>query len=143
MSAPDPQAAMRVAEEVMSDYSIVRNSSENRLLRARDTIAVHQESVAWLRSELAKADSARTVVVTHHAPSHRSEAPYHAKSPLNAAFASDLDSLVGQSKVPLWVHGHTHYNVDYLIGSTRVLTNQRGYPDEPCKGFNPGLVIEI
>lgn len=37
----------------------------------------------------------------------------------------------------------THYNVDYRIGSTRVLTNQRGYPHEVCDGFDPGMVIEV
>jgi hypothetical protein len=51
--------------------------------------------------------------------------------------------LIEQSGVPLWIHGHTHYSVDYVIGSTRVLTNQRGYPDQICKGFNPSLVIEL
>jgi hypothetical protein len=127
----------------MSDYSIIQFSSENRLLRARDTARLHAESVAWLRRALAGCDRARTVVVTHHAPSARSEAPYHANSLLKAAFSSDLDSLVGQSGVPLWIHGHTHYNVDYVMGSTRVLTNQRGYPEELCKGFNPSLVVEI
>jgi hypothetical protein len=51
--------------------------------------------------------------------------------------------LVEKSRVPLWIHGHTHYNVDYVIGSTRVLTNQRGYPDQFCKGFDPSLVVEV
>jgi Icc-related predicted phosphoesterase len=96
------------------------------------------------RTTRAEAEAfARTIVVTHHAPSARSEAPYHADSPLKAAFASNLDSLVEQSGVSLWIHGHTHYNGDYMIGSTRVLTNQRGYPDERCKRFNPSLVVEI
>lgn len=141
--SPDPEAAMQAAEEIMSDYSIVQFSSEGRALRARDTVRLHSESVAWLRGALAKCDRARTIVVTHHAPSARSEAPYHADSPLKSAFASNLDSLVEQSSVPLWIHGHTHYNADYVIGSTRVLTNQRGYPDELCKGFNPSLVVEV
>jgi hypothetical protein len=83
------------------------------------------------------------VVVTHHGPSVRSIPPYHAGSPLNPAFVSKLDALVESSGVPLWVHGHTHYNVDYKIGSTRVLTNQRGYPDERAVGFDPGLVVEL
>jgi len=104
---------------------------------------LHSESVTWLRAALARCDRARTLVVTHHAPSLRSEAPYHANSPLNPAFVSNLDSLITQSGVPLWIHGHTHYNVDYVIGSTRVLTNQRGYPDQLCAGFDPGLVVEI
>jgi hypothetical protein len=67
----------------------------------------------------------------------------YANSPLNPAFALDLDSLIEQSGVPLWIHGHTHYNVDYVLGSTRVLSNQRGYPDQLCGGFDPSLVIEL
>jgi predicted phosphodiesterase len=139
----DLEGAMRLAEGIMSDYNIIQFSSENRVLRARDTARLHSESVAWLRGALAKCNRARTIVVTHHAPSALSEAPYHANSPLKAAFASNLDSLVEQSGVPLWIHGHTHYNADYVIGSTRVLTNQRGYPEELCKGFNPSLIVEI
>ena len=126
---------MQAAEAIMSDYSIIQFSLEGGALRARDTARLHAESVAWLRSKLAQSDHARTIVVTHHAPSPRSEAPYHANSPLKPAFASDLDELVEKSHVPLWIHGHTHYNVDYVIGSTRVLTNQRGYPDQLCKDF--------
>jgi predicted phosphodiesterase len=136
-------AAMRVAEEIMSDYHIIEFRSEGRGLRAPDTARLHAASVAWLRGALAKCDRARTIVVTHHAPSARSEAPSAANSPLKPAFASNLDWLVEQSGVPLWIHGHTHYNVDYVMGSTRVLTNQRGYPEELCQGFNPSLIVEM
>ena len=139
----NPEAAMSAAEEMMNDYRIITNSAEQRVLRARDTVKLHKASVSWLKAELGKGDPSRTIVVTHHAPSHRSEAPYHANSPLNAAFTSNLDSLVEQSAVPLWIHGHTHYNADYKIGSTRVLTNQRGYPGEGCRGFDPALVVEV
>src|SRR6266705_325373 len=96
----------RDPEASMSDYSIIQFNLEGRALRARDTARLHAESVAWLRSKLAKCDRARTIVVTHHAPSPRSEAPYHANSPLKPAFASDLDELVEESRVPLWIHGH-------------------------------------
>lgn len=46
------------------------------------------------------------------------------------AFVSDLSDVIMASKAPLWVHGHTHLDVDYRIGDTRVLARQRGYPDE-------------
>ena len=141
--APDSVAAMRAAELIMSDYSLIHFSPENRELRAHDTIRLHARSVSWLSSELAKCNPRRTIVVTHHAPSPRSEAPYHANSPLKAAFASNLDWLVEQARIPLWIHGHTHYNVAYTIGATRVVTNQHGYPDEVCAGFNPGLVLQV
>jgi UDP-2,3-diacylglucosamine pyrophosphatase LpxH len=139
----DPQTAMQVAEGMMSDYQVIRFSPENRPLRARDTRRLHAESVAWLRKALGTSDPARTIVVSHHAPSARSEAPFHSNSPLRAAFGSDLDSLIERSGVPLWIHGHTHYNVDYVIGSTRVMTNQRGYPEQLCKRFDPSRVVEI
>jgi predicted phosphohydrolase len=139
----DAAVAMRVAEGMMNDYRIIEFNPEHRSLRARDTARLHAQSVHWLRQALAKCDPVRTVVVTHHAPSTRSEAPYHVTSPLKSAFGSDLDSLIERSGVPLWIHGHTHYNVDFKVGSTRVLTNQRGYPNELCKRFDPSLVIEI
>jgi predicted phosphodiesterase len=138
-----PEAAMQAAEGIMTDYSIIQFHPEHRTLRARDTIALHNRSVAWLRGELGRHDPARTIVVTHHAPSLRCEPAVYANSPLSSAFASNLDALVEHSGVPLWIHGHTHYNVDYQLGSTRVLTNQRGYPAEHCRGFNPALVVEI
>jgi predicted phosphodiesterase len=143
MVGPDPEAAMRTAEAGMNDFRIIQNSTEQRVLRARDTARLHQASVLWLKHELTQHDPARTVVVTHHAPSRKSEAPYHANSPLNPAFTSDLDAMIEACAVPLWVHGHTHYNVDYRIGSTRVMSNQRGYAEQTCKGFDPRLVVEI
>jgi Icc-related predicted phosphoesterase len=137
------EAAMRVAEGLMNDYRVIQFNPKNRALRASDTVRLHTESVAWMRKALAKCNPARTIVVTHHAPSARAEAPYHADSPLKPAFSSNLDDLIEKSGVPLWIFGHTHYNVEYTIGSTRVLTNQRGYPSEGCRGFDPGLVIEV
>jgi Icc-related predicted phosphoesterase len=139
----DPEAAMRTAEGIMSDYNLIQFSPERRVLRAKDTARLHAESVTWLRKAITGSDRQRTIVVTHHAPSSRSEAAYHVKSPLAPAFASNLDTLIEGSGISLWVHGHTHYNIDYLIGSTRVLTNQRGYPDEVSPGFDPSLVIEV
>jgi predicted phosphodiesterase len=138
-----PAAAMQIAEGTMSDYHVIRFNPEHRLLRALDTVRLYEESAAWLRRQLSVCNPARTVVVTHHAPSPRAEAPYHATSPLKPAFASNLDSLIETSGAPLWIYGHTHYNTDFKIGSTRVLTNQRGYPNELCEGFNPALVVEI
>lgn len=135
--------AMRNAERMMSDFSLIGFSPERRRLQASDTARLHAESVTWLRQALAGRDRRRTIVVTHHAPSRRSEPSHHANSPLSPAFGSNLDSLVEESSVPLWIHGHTHHNIDYTIGTTRVLSNQRGYPNQPCPGFSPHRVIEI
>ena len=80
---------------------------------------------------------------THNAPSGRSIDAEHAGKSLSASFASDLESLITESGIPLWIHGHTHNNVDYHVGATRIYTNQRGYPDKVLAGFDPGAVIEL
>lgn len=125
-TAPDPAMAMRMAEARINDYRFIYNNAADRVLRPADTAKLHEESVAWLKDELRRHDPARTIVITHHGPSRRSEDPDYAGAALSPSFCSNLDSLIERSGVPLWIHGHTHYCVDYRIGATRVLSNQRG-----------------
>ena|ERR1022692_1303089 len=138
-----PEKSMADAEALMNDFRIIHHGPLQQQFRAADAAGLHHESVAWLKNEMGKHDPSRTIVVTHHAPSPQSEAPYHVTSPLSPAFVSNLDAVIESSGIPMWVHGHTHHNVDYRLGSTRVLSNQRGYPMQPCKGFDPGLVVEL
>ena len=44
----DLRMATGVAEDIMSDYIVIRYGPENRKLRARDTAKLHAESRAWL-----------------------------------------------------------------------------------------------
>ena len=63
---------------------------------------------------------------------------------VSACFASELDHLFG--KMDLWVHGHTHDNMDYVANGTRVICNSRGYVTMSGNenfDFNPGLVVEL
>jgi hypothetical protein len=48
----------------------------------------------------------------------------------------------------LWVYGHTHECDDQMLALTRIISNQRGYPNFrmgfECEGFDPGgVLIEI
>lgn len=139
----DPKTAMAVADRTMSDYTLIKMQSKNRGLTPQDTVRMNGESVGWLENELPKHDLSRTIVVTHHAPSPKSIPPFHPGSPLNAAFVSDFEELIVDTGIALWIHGHTHFNVNYTIGSSRILSNQRGYPDQLVAGFDPGLVVEV
>jgi len=67
------------------------------------------------------------VVVTHHAPSARSLTYQEPSWLLDSAYASNLDHLMGEERVRLWVHGHTHLATDYEVMGTRVVSNPRGY----------------
>ena len=140
---PNPAEAMRYANQEMNDFWVIKRTSGNKMYSAEDSARRHAASVRWLTRRLARHDPARTIVVTHHAPSARSNSPKNALDMLNAAFASDLDMLIKASGIPLWIHGHTHYNVDYKIGATRIYSNQRGYRIEGVDGFEPANVIEL
>ena len=139
----DAIACRAAAEEIMADYKLIRSSPTFGRLHARDTARMHIDSRRWLADRLTQIDPTKVVVVTHHAPSARSIPPWHAGDLLNGAFCSRMDTLLAGSRVPLWIHGHTHHCVDYRIGETRVLSNQRGYPDALCRDFDPALVLEL
>ena len=135
-------ASLDAARTTMTDYRRIRVSPRYRKLRPSDTLAFHAGSRTWLRKSL-KDSAEPTVVVTHHAPSPRSLVPGSELDPTSGAFASRLDDWIEDSGILLWIHGHTHHCVDYRIGGTRILSNQRGYPDQPADGFRPDLVLEV
>jgi hypothetical protein len=138
----DPAAGMAAAQLHMTDFRRIRVRPWYRKARPADTAAWHARSRRWLGEALAAPHDGPTVVVTHHAPSDRSLNPRYA-DPVASAYASRLDALVAESGAALWIHGHTHRCVDYPLGATRVLSNQRGYPDEAVAGFDPSLVVEV
>jgi len=69
------------------------------------------------------------VVAGHHAPSRLStHARYADDAVMNGGYSSSLDDyIIDHPQIKLWTHGHTHHNFNYMVGSTRVVCNPRGY----------------
>jgi predicted phosphodiesterase len=89
---------------------------------------------------------AKIVIVGHHAPCKMSTKPrYQNEVIMNGAYSSDLTELMlDNPKIKLWTHGHTHSSFDYMIGSTRIVCNPRGYYSyEENEEFDPGKIIEV
>ncbi len=87
---------------------------------------------------------AKTIVVTHHAPSALSLPEHRRDKTLSCAYASHLDDFILRHQPSLWIHGHIHTPCDYRIGATRILSNTHGYITEgACPGFRPDLVVEV
>ena len=143
MGADHRHLAEIEASARLNDYRRIQHSGhEVRRLRPRDTADVHARSRNWLAARLSEPFPGPTVVMTHHAPSIRSLDPDRVPNLLDAAFASDLESLMDGDRVRLWIHGHTHLCVDYAINGTRILSNAAGYPGDPAPNFDPALVID-
>lgn len=73
-------------------------------------------------------------ILTHHAPSKLSVTDPYKGNVLNKFFVNDLDNfIIANPDIKLWIHGHTHTPVDYMVGNCRVVANQCGYPRENHK----------
>lgn len=80
------------------------------------------------------------VIVTHFLPHKRSIHPTYFGDPGNRFFHHEVDHIVESSKAKVWIHGHTHCEMDYSVGTTRVFCNPFGYPGEKEFEFK---IIEI
>lgn len=128
---------MAYAGRAMNDFRLIK--CRGRILAPEDTVQFHREAREWLEQMLEQQHGGPTVVVTHHSPSGQSEQPRYVGGELTAAFHSSLDSIIERFQPELWVHGHSHHSVDYDLGRTRVVSNQRGYPGERC-GFRLAII---
>lgn len=135
----NPILSQMVAQMKMSDYKYIRVSPAFRRVMPGDLSKENRSSIRWLSSKLAEPFNGKTVVLTHHAPSIRS---LEHNDELAPCYASNLEHLMVPS-VNLWLHGHTHFPVDYVVNETRVLSNPRGYAENGVTGFRNQLIVEM
>ncbi len=138
-AAGDPVMSMVEVQRSLNDHHVITNGE--RLFLPEDALQLHHGSRVWLRERLSQPFDGKTVVVTHHGPHLLCQ---HPSFPLNAmatAFLSDLNDLVEMADV--WCFGHTHANLDRVVDGCRIVSNQRGYPGEGVKEFNPTGTINI
>lgn len=70
------------------------------------------------------------IAVTHFAPIVQSIHPMYAGDALNTYFCNDDEEMFNAVSARLWVHGHTHKEMDYVHNDTRVIAHPIGYPME-------------
>lgn len=130
MNNEDPQT-MHQIRMMMNDFNIIKNTSEEgkKVFMPQDAVEDHYSFRRNLDEALAMHSNLPTVVVGHHAPSKASTHPrYKNETIMNGAYSTDLDNFIlDRRQIKLWTHGHTHEDFDYMIGTTRVICNPRGY----------------
>lgn len=96
----------------------------------QDSVVDHKAMLKFIDEQLAKVPASQQVVIVgHHSPSKQSTKPrYERDIIVNGAYSSDLSEFIlDRPQIKVWTHGHTHYEFDYMIGSTRIVCNPRGY----------------
>ena len=94
-----------------------------------DAVVDHKQMLGYIQIVVEGKFDQKFVVVGHHAPSRSSTHPRYAREELmNGGYSSSLDEyIMDHPQIKLWTHGHTHEDFDYMIGSTRIVCNPRGY----------------
>jgi len=125
----DPLTLHALAD-MMNDYKVVRNDEHNYTkLRPAHTMHRHQKTLSYLKAILPDMKDKKVVFVGHHGPSSMSTHPRYINDYImNGGYRSDLSELIlDNPQIVLWTHGHMHDPFDYMIGTTRVVCNPRGY----------------
>jgi predicted phosphodiesterase len=112
------------------------------------SVVDHKAMLTFIEGELARVGpQMKVVVVGHHAPSKASTKPQYEKDVIvNGAYSSDLSGFIlDHPQIKLWTHGHTHHEFDYMIGSTRIFCNPRGYIgyEHQADVFDVSKVVEV
>jgi len=122
-------------KQSMNDYRVIKVHNKTadiyHKLTPETTVATHVKTVNWFKETLPQYADRKVVVITHHAPSfmsiserYRGPGDFH----LNGGYASELSELIlDHPQIKVWGHGHVHSIHDYMVGTTRVLANPRGY----------------
>jgi hypothetical protein len=123
----DPSILMQVAR-MMNDFRPGNCYINDSLFSTDDAAAIWTKTNAWLIEQL-KDTKKEFVIMTHHLPSFQSIDPQFRGDVMNYGYASDMDELIlSNPHIKHWIHGHTHFNVDYKIGETSIHGHMRGYP---------------
>jgi Icc-related predicted phosphoesterase len=133
MNGEDP-ATMASIKFMLNDYNSIKNTVKRdgfylKKFLPEDSVQDHKEFLSKLKDVLDANPNTTTVVVGHHAPSKVSTHPkYKHETLMNGAYSTELSNMIlDHRQIKLWTHGHTHEEFDYMLGTTRVVCNPRGY----------------
>ena len=129
MNKGDP-LTLHAINDMMNDFRIIRNDEHGYTkLRPAHAMYRHQQTISYLKAILPDMKDRKIVFVGHHAPSKQSTHPKYVNDYLmNGGYSSDLSEFIlDHPEIKLWTHGHTHDPFDYMIGTTRIVCNPRGY----------------
>ena len=142
MNQEDPHTLAHM-RGYMNDFRIISDSRAEVNFKDQDgkfrtrvgkwtpeaSVVDHKAMKGVIRETVEADPRARYVVVGHHAPSRLSTKPRYQKDVVvNGGYSSSLDEFIlDHPQIKLWTHGHTHDTFDYMIGSTRIVCNPRGY----------------
>lgn len=137
----EPQEAFATERSVNDFYRI---KADGEALSSGRFNEEHERCSAFIKRCVIGSNAKHIVVATHHVPSHELISPEFQGSPINGAFMAEMGHFIAYSDIDYWIYGHSHRNIDKMIGNTACVSNQLGYVSHgESKSFNPAKCIEI
>lgn len=128
----------------MNDFRQIKFNG--KLLQTEDFNQMHAYCLDFIRKSVRESTAEHIVVVTHHLPTRRVVSAQYLDSVINSALATELDGFISESRINYWIYGHSHTNIDAVVGGTHVVCNQLGYVfanEHLMSGFDAGKFFEI
>ena len=95
---------------------------KGKLIQVNEYNQLHQFCLDFIRKSVVESTAEKIVVVTHHLPTRQVVAPQHLDSLINSAFATELGDFIANSRIDVWIYGHSHTNIDATIGKTKIVS---------------------
>lgn len=129
-------------EKAVSDFYRIRNG-KYRLSWERFNDE-HFLCLRFVEQSIANSKAQNIIVASHHVPSFELMSEEFAGSSINGAFTVELGNMIANSRINYWIYGHSHRNINKVIGSTKCVSNQLGYVSHgENSSFCPAAIIEI
>ena len=112
-------------EQCVTDFRRIMYGEKN--LTHHEFNQEHNRCLQFLKQAVKESTANYKVVVTHHVPSFQLCAPEFVGSALNGAFTVELEDYIMNSRIDYWIYGHSHRNINKVIGKTQCVSNQLGY----------------
>lgn len=117
----DDHFAKLAAKDMISDFRLIPGFSG---AKCAELFLYHLD---YIKAQYAAAEGKR-VIVTHFLPAIECIHPrFMNEGLLNYYFANNLGDYIATLTDTTWLFGHTHDNVDIVLGDTRVIANPYGY----------------
>jgi len=131
-----------VTEHSVSDFRRIKY--DGHLLTWKSFNEEHERCFHFLMKSIEESKADKIVVATHHVPSFLLESTDFNGSRINGAFIVELSNFILSSPIDYWIYGHSHRNINKIIGNTKCVTNQLGYVElDEHKDFRADACIEV
>jgi len=114
-----------VTERSVADFRRIRY--DRHKLHYQNFNAEHERCLEFIKKAVIESKAKTKIVATHHIPSFQLESPDFKYGGINGAFTVELADYIEANTIDYWIYGHSHRNIDKVIGKTRCVTNQLGY----------------